>query len=142
MFSQITGGFYFGKYTNGSSYIYFKGINVSGYNLQINICATNEIQNQRRDWNLFLLAGNSFTISPNDGWSWIKGEKLWVQYSNGATGYWVNSLSLASSSPSFRGSLHCTLCNCKSWGGGSNYNSVCPNPGCRHSYVKHYRPGD
>ena len=42
-----------------------------------------------------------------------------------------------SNSPSFTGSLHCTKCNCKSWGGGNNYNSPCPNQGCHHKYTEH-----
>lgn len=43
---------------------------------------------------------------------------------------------------SFTGSLQCTKCTCSSWGGGSNYNGLCPNSGCHHSYVNHRRPGD
>lgn len=40
----------------------------------------------------------------------------------------------------FKGSLNCKKCGCKSWAGGSNYNSPCPN--CGHSYSDHRRAGE
>lgn len=40
----------------------------------------------------------------------------------------------------FKGSLNCKKCGCKSWAGGSNYNSPCPN--CGHAYSDHRRAGE
>jgi hypothetical protein len=89
--SQIVGGFYYGVDSYGNPCVYFKGTNISEYEIQIDISSVNELLNQEKRWNCSLYPDHSFTIGAEDQWYWQVGEKLIITYANGASRYWIFS---------------------------------------------------
>lgn len=136
-FSQISGGFY--RSQNGS--VYFSGKNTSQYTLTINVVAVNEQLNQQRSWQYTINPSRIFIIDESYGWQWQTGEKLYVQFANGQSIYWVNNISQAYS-PSFRGreGEHCTGdmhgCPCPGYEKYSNADWHCKYCGHPKSYHK------
>lgn len=85
----ISGSFNIGYDDNGNEVVYFQGNNLTNYNIPITVVSVNEELNQNRRWSFNSFAGKSFSIGPNEGWSWQPGEKLVIYFSNGQSIYWV-----------------------------------------------------
>lgn len=89
---QITGGFFTGMDYYGNQYVYFKGTNVSPYNLYINVIYFSEKLDQYHTlYYSPLYYDTYFTIGPANNWTWQPGEKVVIVYPNGNKVSWVYS---------------------------------------------------
>lgn len=137
--APITGGFHVGTDYSGNQFVYFQGNNQTEYNLSVTVKCVNEQLNQQRTWPFTLIAGGSFSIGPGVGWTWQRGEKLYVYFPNGQSIYWVYGNSGRNLSFTGREGEFCTgdrhKCTCSGYKPRSRADWHCKN--CDHVKSDH-----
>lgn len=105
---QLSGQFAYGN----DGHIYFYLTNSSVYQIPVTWGAYNFQRNEQRQGQGVMMPNNTFIFGPNYGWTWLRGERFAVTYSNGQTQYWEcpNSDPAVGNNPSFRGNPS-TKCN-------------------------------
>ena len=122
-FGQLQGRFNYGQ--DGRIYFYLS--NPTNYQIPVFWGAYNQIKNQQIQNQGIMSPGGTFIFGPNTNWTWEKGEKFAVTYSNDQTAYWIcpetDPIVRNRSNPSFgsgRVAVSVRVSGCRGFGG-----SVC-----------------
>jgi hypothetical protein len=84
----IEGGFYLYSTYGGGTAVCFAAMNTSNVAGKITFTASNEYYGRNVSYSVFLSPGESFYFGPPHGWTWARGEKMYITFSNGSTVYW------------------------------------------------------
>jgi len=140
--AQLTGQFGFGE----DGHVYFYLSNPTYYQITVTWGAFNFEKNQSVSNQGVMNSGAIFVFGPNAGWTWEKGERFSITYSNGQTDYWNCPYTDPSvrENPAFRGRGKTGSCNTPSHNctgyvdsNGDNLCDVCYRKGYKCHIVYH-----
>lgn len=138
---QITGKF---EWLQGREYFVMN--NSTYYNYTISFTLVNENKQQQRTHTVTIYACSSLSIGPSTyHWTWEKGEKIYITYSDGTRSYWVCPTTDPSGqnnppfgkTPYYGSCCHCRCQLYKPFSKGNSYCQTCAAYGCKSTWTSH-----